>query len=142
MPDAEKNTASSENPAAYGLVQLRDLPDAAIAGGFAETMEARFAREALGCAQGGVSLQRVKPGLRASFAHRHTRDEEIYVVVAGSGRMIVDGQVIDLQPWNALRITPGCAHSYEAGADGLEFLVFRPHHPDDQGEFAEAGWPD
>ena len=45
-------------------------------------MEARFARAALGCETLGLSLQRVTPGARAPFAHRHASDEEVYVVVA------------------------------------------------------------
>jgi uncharacterized cupin superfamily protein len=131
-----------DNGSAYGLVQLRELPDTAVTGGFSQTMEARFADEALGCQQGGVSLQRVKPSTRLAFAHRHTRDEEVYVVVAGSGRAVVDGHVVDLRPWSALRIAPGRGHSFEAGASGLELLVFRPHTDGDESELTDAAWPD
>ena len=83
----------TENGSDYGLVQLRDLPDMAMTGGSSKTMEARFADDVLGCEQGGVSLQSIKPGMRVPFAHRHTHDEEVYVVVAGSGRAIVEGQL-------------------------------------------------
>ena len=135
MPDMKKNGSG------YGLVQLRELPDTAVTGGFSETMEARFADDALGCEQGGVSLQRVKPGLRLAFGHRHTRDEEVYVVVSGRGRAAIDGELVDLRPWSALRITPGRAHSFEASTDGLELLVFRTQSEGDESEFADAGWP-
>ena len=113
----------------YGLVQLRELEDDAVAGGFGETLEARFARDALGGLSIGLSLQRVKPGVRAPFAHRHATDEEVYVVVAGSGRAIVEGELVELGPWSALRVPAGSARSFEADEEGLEFLASSPLAP-------------
>ena len=78
----------------YDLIELRELDDDAVAGGFSDTLEARFARDALGCERIGLSLQRVKPGARAPFAHRHSDDEEVYVVVAGDGRAVVEGDTL------------------------------------------------
>lgn len=126
----------------YRLVQLRELDDDAAAGGFGETLEARFARDALGCAKVGISLQRVKPGVRAPFGHRHETDEEIYVVVAGSGRAVVAGETIELRPWSALRVPARSARSFEADDDGLEFIAFGTHTEGDRGELLDAGWPD
>jgi uncharacterized cupin superfamily protein len=130
------------NATAYTLVQLRELDDDAVAGGLSDTLEARFARAALGAETIGVSLQRVKPGVRAPFAHRHANDEEVYVVVAGGGRAVVEGEVVELRPWSALRVPAGSARSFEADGDGLEFLAFGSHTDGDQGEFVDAGWPD
>lgn len=102
----------------------------AAAGGFGETMEARFARTALDARRIGVSLQRVLPGAR-TFAHRHAQDEEVYVVVAGSGRALVDDEEVELRPWSALRVAPAVARSFAAGDDGLELLAFGTHTEDD-----------
>lgn len=110
---------------AFTLVELRELEDDASAGGMGDTMEARFARAALGGERIGVSLQRVLPGARQPFGHHHGDDEEIYVVVAGSGRAAVDGQVVELRPWSALRVAPSAVRLFEAGDEGLEFLAFR-----------------
>jgi uncharacterized cupin superfamily protein len=126
----------------YGLVQLRELEDDAASGGFGETLEARFARDALGCRRVGLSLQRVKPGARAPFGHRHDKDEEIYVVVAGGGRAVIDGEWVELRPWTALRVPASSARSFEAGDEGLEFLAFGTHTEGDQGEFVDPGWSD
>jgi uncharacterized cupin superfamily protein len=125
----------------YDLIQLRELDDDAVAGGFSDTLEARFARDALGLERIGLSLQRVKPGARAPFAHRHSDDEEVYVVVAGDGRAVVEGEVVALRPWSALRVPAGSARSFEAGQAGLEFLAFGTHTEGDRGEFVDAGWP-
>ena len=125
----------------YALVELRDLEDAAVAGGLSDTSEARFARDALGCERVGLSLQRVKPGVRGPFAHRHATDEEIYVVVAGSGRALIDGETVALRPWSALRVPAGSARAFEADDEGLEFLAFGTHTEGDRGEFLDADWP-
>lgn len=131
----------SNSTPTYDLVELRELKDDAVAGGFSETLEARFARDALRCERIGLSLQRVKPGVRAPFAHRHSTDEEVYVVVAGSGRAVVEGDLVELRPWSALRVPAGSARSFEAGAGGLEFLAFGTHTEGDRGEFVDVGWP-
>jgi uncharacterized RmlC-like cupin family protein len=80
------------NATTYGVVQLRELEDDAAAGGFGDTLEARFARDTLGCTGVGVSLQRLKPGAQAPFGHRHERDEEIYVVGPGLAGVTRSGQ--------------------------------------------------
>jgi uncharacterized cupin superfamily protein len=131
----------SEQTNTYSLVQLRELEDQAAAGGFGEMLEARFARAALGAERIGLSLQRIKPGVRSPVAHRHAHDEEVYVVVAGSGRAIVEGEPVELRPWSALRLPAGSARGFEAGPDGLELLAFGTHTEGDRGEMVDPGWP-
>jgi uncharacterized cupin superfamily protein len=125
----------------YGIVQLRELDDDALAGGFGEMLEARFARDALGCERVGLSLQRIKPGVRGPVSHRHETDEEIYVVVGGSGRAIVEGEAVELRPWSALRVPAGSARGFEASDEGLELLAFGTHTEGDRGEMVDPGWP-
>ena len=134
------NDTAPQGTDAYTLVELRELDDSAGPGGFGDAMEARFARDALGCEQVGMSLQRLRPGVRSPFAHHHDADEEIYVVVAGGGRAAVGGEVIDLKPWSALRVSPGAVRMFEAGGDGLEFLAFGSH-TDKDSTVVEASWP-
>ena len=44
-----------------------------------------FSRNEVGSKQVGVSRFSYEPGARMPFGHRHTVQEEVYVVVAGSG---------------------------------------------------------
>ena len=134
------NETAPHGTGAYTLVELRELDDSAGPGGFGDSMEARFARDALGCEQVGISLQKLRPGVRAPFAHHHDADEEIYVVIAGSGRAAVDGELIDLKPWSALRVAPSAVRTFEAGDDGLEFLAFGSHTEKDS-TIVESSWP-
>jgi uncharacterized cupin superfamily protein len=131
---------SENNP--YRLVHLRELDDAAVAGGFSDVLEARFARDAMGGERIGLSLQRVKPGQRAAFGHRHASDEEVYVIVGGSGQALVEGELVELRPWDALRVPPTSSRAFAAGDDGLELLAFGMHTEGDRGEMFQPEWPE
>lgn len=88
-----------------------------------EELEFRAATKALGLEESGLTYQRVPPDYRFPFGHTHKTQEEVYVVVRGSGRMAVDDQVIELAEWDAVRVPPGSWRGYEAGPEGLELLV-------------------
>lgn len=89
----------------------------------APDLEFRLATEALELSQSGLSYQRVPPGYRFPYGHTHRTQEEVYVVVAGSGRMKLDDEIVELKRWDAVRVPPGTWRGYEAGPDGLEILV-------------------
>ena len=86
-------------------------------------LEFRAATKALGLEESGLTYQRVPPDYRFPYGHTHKTQEEVYVVVRGSGRMKVDNEIIDLREWDAVRVPPGTWRGYEAGPEGLELLV-------------------
>lgn len=116
---------------AYTITNLREVEDLAPKHGFSDTQEARFARQALGCEQVGISLQRVKPDRRQAFGHSHGEDEEVYVILAGSGRIRLDEELVEVAAMDAIRVAPGVARAFEAGPEGLELLAFGNHHEGD-----------
>ena len=91
--------------------------------GLAPNMEARFGRSALGLEGGGFSYQRYAPSFRSPIAHRHATHEEVYVVVAGGGRVKVEDEVRELKQWDAIRLAPSTARAFEAGPEGLELVA-------------------
>ena len=121
-------------------VNLGEVEDQAPKFGYGEYGEARFARGALDAASTGVSLQRLRPGARQAFAHRHKSAEEVYVVLAGSGRIRVDDEVLELRPLDAIRVAPECTRQMEAGADGLEVLAFGAAHEMSDAELVRDFW--
>ena len=86
-------------------------------------LEFRAATRALDLEHSGLTYQRVPPGYRFPYGHTHRTQEEVYVVVSGSGRMKIDDEIIELARWDAVRVPPGAWRGYEAGPDGLELLV-------------------
>jgi mannose-6-phosphate isomerase-like protein (cupin superfamily) len=122
--------------------QLADVKDVAPDFGFAETHESRFPNDDLQTQQTGLSYHRIKPGKRQPFGHRHDEAEDVYVVVAGSGRVKLDDDIVDLKPLDAVRVSAGVTRAFEAGDDGLEFVAFGPRRPDDRGEIIQGWWAD
>jgi mannose-6-phosphate isomerase-like protein (cupin superfamily) len=119
-----------------------DVDDAAVGFGLSPNLEARFAREALECKNMGVSYERLGPNFRVPFGHQHETQEEVYVVVGGSGRVNIDGDVRDVKQWDAVRVGPGTMRGWEAGSDGLELIAFgAPKMPNDA-ELVQGWWAD
>jgi mannose-6-phosphate isomerase-like protein (cupin superfamily) len=126
----------------YTVKNLREVEDMAAKQGFSENQEARFPREDLDAEQTGLSYQVLRPGKRHAFAHRQKEAEEIFVVLSGSGRVKLDDEIVEVGTMDAIRIAPQVARAFEAGSEGLEILVFGPHHPGDAEIVQEDFWQD
>lgn len=133
---------SSDN--GYTHVNLkRDVEDMAPKGGMAPDVEARFATRTLGLEKSGLSYQRLAPHARMPFGHRHEQQEEVYVVVSGSGRAKLDDEIVELRALDALRISPETMRALEAGDEGIELLAFgAPNRGPASADIAqqEMGW--
>ena len=119
---------------------IAEITNAAEEFGLAPDLEARFGRKALGMTRGGFSYQRMAPGLRSGFGHRHADQEEIFVVLSGSGRARLDGEDVPLASRDVLLVPPETWRAFEAGDDGLELLVCGFGEAGDT-EMDAAYWP-
>ncbi|MBC7645323.1 MAG: hypothetical protein H7123_09355, partial [Thermoleophilia bacterium] len=108
----------------FTILYLREAEDSAPEFGFGDVQEARFVSKDLGCEQTALSLQRVKPNERGAFGPKHATQEELYVVVAGSGKVKLGDPMRDLTTWDAVRVAAATPRAFEAGPDGLEFIAF------------------
>jgi mannose-6-phosphate isomerase-like protein (cupin superfamily) len=109
----------------FRLANLReDLEDLGSNFDGSPDLEFRPAGKALGLEQCGLSYQRIPPHYRFPYGHTHKEQEELYVVVRGSGRMRLDDEVVEVKEWDAVRVPPGTWRGYEGGPEGLEILVF------------------
>jgi len=109
---------------AFTLLNLKeDLEDLGSNFDGAPDLEFRLATVALGLEQSGLGYQRVPAGYRFPYGHTHSEQEEVYLVVGGSGRMKLDDEIVELKAWDAVRVPPGTWRGYEAGPEGLEILV-------------------
>ena len=88
----------------YTKYNLREVENSAPKFEMPEEMEARFARGAIEGETLGLSLFTLAPNFRIPFGHKHPNQEEVYVLVKGSARIKIEDEVVELQPWDAVRI--------------------------------------
>ncbi len=125
----------------FAIVNLLDVEDSV--GDRAPGIEGRFARKHMDSRDLGISLFRYAASLRSPMAHSHKEQEEAYLIVAGSGRVLLDGEVKELRQWDVLRVAPEVVRSFEAGPDGLDIVaVGGPKPADGDGVMGAAEWPE
>jgi mannose-6-phosphate isomerase-like protein (cupin superfamily) len=107
----------------YTVVNLKEVEDQAPNFGLSPQLEARMARVALGLENSGVTYQRLAPDFRVPFGHKHRNQEEIYVLVSGSARIKLEDEVVDLKPFDAVRVPKDTMRGFEAGPEGAEFIA-------------------
>jgi mannose-6-phosphate isomerase-like protein (cupin superfamily) len=129
---------------AFTKLNLRgDVEDQAPKFGLAPELEARFAHDRLESEVTGLSYQRLAPGMRVPFGHTHASQEEIYVVLSGTGRAKLGDEIVSLSALDALRVAPQTMRALEAGPEGLEVVVFgAPRGERNDAEMAAGWWAD
>jgi mannose-6-phosphate isomerase-like protein (cupin superfamily) len=106
-------------------------------------LKAHFPKKELGCEIGAVGLERLAPGFRTPFGHRHKQQEELYVIVAGSGSVKLDDEIVPVRQWDVIRVPPQMMRNFEAGPDGLDVLAFgAPIGEENDGEIVPGWWAD
>jgi mannose-6-phosphate isomerase-like protein (cupin superfamily) len=125
----------------FTTVNLLDVDDSM--GDAVPGLEIRFGRKHLDSRDLGISHVRYEPNLRATMAHSHREQEEAYVVVAGSGRMLLDDEILELRQWDVVRVAPEVVRAFEAGPAGLEMIAVGGPKPEGgDGVPGSAVWPD
>ena len=115
----------------YAITNLREVEDMAAKHGFGELQASRFPRTDVGMEDSGLAYHAVKPGKQQPFGHRHKTAEEIHVIISGSGRVKLDDELVEVKEMDVIRVAPEVTRAFEAGPDGLEYLVFSPRREDD-----------
>jgi mannose-6-phosphate isomerase-like protein (cupin superfamily) len=105
-------------------------------------MDTRFARTPIGGETLGLSLFKLEPNFRIPFGHKHETQEEVYVVVRGSGRVKVEEEIVDVGEWDAIRFDEGTMRNVEAGPDGIEYLAFGAGEDAREVEMVPNWWGD
>ena len=124
----------------YTKQNLREVENVAPRFQLPAEIEARFARSAIGGETLGLSHMTLAPGFRVPFGHRHAQQEEVYVVVRGSGRVKVEDDVVELREWDAIRFGKDVMRQMEAGPDGLEYLAFGAGDDPRDAEMTPGWW--
>ena len=126
----------------YTKRNLRKVENAAPKFDMPSEMDARFARTPLEGETLGLSIMKLAPGFRIPFGHKHAGQEEVYVVVKGSGRIKVEDEIVELAQWDAIRLDKDTMRAVEAGPDGIEYLAFGAGDDPSEVEMAQGWWTD
>jgi len=70
----------------------------------------------------GMTANAMAPGEEAGYWHEHSRDEELYVFLAGRGQMALDDDVVDVGPGTVIRVGTGVWRTWRCDPDGIELL--------------------
>jgi mannose-6-phosphate isomerase-like protein (cupin superfamily) len=124
----------------YTKVNLREVENQAPNFGMPEEMEARFARTPIDGTSLGLSLMTLAPGFRIPFGHKHQGQEEVYVIVRGSGRVRVEDEIVDLEQWDAIRLDKDTMRAVEGGPDGIEYVAFGAGDDPQEVEMVQGWW--
>ncbi len=102
----------------YTAKRIGDM-EAGSGGGFVK------ARAELGVTAFGFQVIRMPPDYAGYPEHDHAESgqEEVYVVLKGSGSMDVDGERVEMEPQTLIRVGPRARRKVQAGPDGLHMLV-------------------
>lgn len=71
----------------------------------------------LGLTGAEISVNTLPAGASVPFVHAHKANEEIYFILSGKGKVIVDGEDIDLNEGDWIRIAPAGKRQFFASAD-------------------------
>jgi len=128
----------------YTKVNLKqDVDDQGPNFGYEGQIEARMARVPLELEQSGVSYLALAPNFRIPWGHTHKTQEEVYVLVGGSARAKLGDEVVELRPFDALRVHKDTMRGFEAGPEGAELIAIgAPHTGPGDAELAQDWWSD
>jgi uncharacterized cupin superfamily protein len=102
-----------------------------------------MARVPLELEHSGVSYLRLAPGFRIPWGHTHKTQEEIYVLVGGSLRAKLDNEIVELRPFDAVRVHKNTMRGFEAGPDGAEMIAIgAPHTGPGDAQTVDGWWDD
>lgn len=105
-----------------------------------EGAERDLARAA-GSAHSGLRHVVLRPGALSCPPHWHTAEEELFVVLEGSGEVLLGDDVLDVRAGHVLCRPPGTgvAHALRAGLDGMTYLAYGTRVPGDLAHYPRSG---
>ncbi|MCM1505703.1 MAG: cupin domain-containing protein [Ruminococcus flavefaciens] len=82
--------------------------------------------EVLGLTGAEISINELPAGTGVPFVHSHKQNEEIYAVIEGKGKAVIDGEEIALTAGDWLRVAPSAKRQFSASADsGIKYICIQ-----------------
>ena len=71
----------------------------------------------LGLTGAEISVNSLPAGASVPFTHYHKLNEEIYGIVSGAGKAVIDGETVELSAGDWIRFSPSARRQFFAGSD-------------------------
>ena len=72
-----------------------------------------------------ISLNELPAGANVPFIHSHKENEEIYGILSGNGKAIIDGEEISLSTGDWLKIAPAAKRQFFASdISGITYICY------------------
>jgi mannose-6-phosphate isomerase-like protein (cupin superfamily) len=106
--------------------------------------EIRFLRQPLDLNNFAVTFEQFGRGWRPTRGHRHGIQEEVYFLVSGRAQAKLDDEIMDLEPWTAVRVSPKTARAFRATSDedAIFVTIGAPQAGFEDVEFIPDFWTD
>ena len=102
----------------YSMVQVDDLPPEGPGGAV------RFVRRHLGVGAFGINWFEIPPNVKGrEHDEEETQQEEVNVIIAGSGIYRVEGEDIPVRRGSVLRFDPATTRVPVAGPEGMTMIA-------------------
>lgn len=73
-----------------------------------------------------ISINNLPAGAGVPFVHSHKKNEEIYAVLSGKGKAIIDGETVALTAGDWLRVAPAAKRQFFAAEDtAISFICIQ-----------------
>ena len=73
-----------------------------------------------------ISINHLPAGASVPFVHAHKDNEEIYAVLEGKGRAVIDGETVELSAGDWLSIAPAARRRFFAADDtAIRFICIQ-----------------
>ena len=70
-----------------------------------------------------ISINHLPAGAGVPFVHSHKRNEEIYAILDGKGRAVIDGETVELAAGDWIRIAPAAKRQFSAAEDSAIHFI-------------------
>lgn len=80
----------------------------------------------LGLTGAEISVNQLPAGAGVPFVHAHKQNEEIYGILAGKGKAVIDGEEVTLAAGDWLKVAPKAKRQFFAAADsGITYVCIQ-----------------
>ena len=91
-------------------------------GKLSDVTDKLFEKEKLGLTGMEISINNLAANEGNPFVHTHQQNEELYIVIKGSGVFYADGEEFGVQEGSLIRVEPEAERAIAAGGQGIDGL--------------------